>query len=134
MAAIEDMSVSADLADEDLEDSNALGTLGKRKRDQTTRYTPSDDFAAAGPSRKISKRRISVDEEILDDSSPSKSIQPPSVRELLQRVFLDLTGDEADSVDNDLVDIVNELGSLASLNKEQKNAWLLHVKSFVKPV
>ena len=83
MAAIEDMTVSADLADEDLENSNALGALGKRKRDQTTRYTPSDDFAAAGPSRKISKRRISEDEEILDDSSPSISFKPPSVREFL---------------------------------------------------
>ena len=128
------MSVSGGLADEDLEDSSALGALGKRKRDQTTRYTPSDDFAAAGPSKRIAKKKISVDEEVLDDCSPSKSIQPTSVKELLQKVFLDLTGDEAESVDNDLVDIVNELGSLASLNKQQKNAWLLHVKSFVKPV
>ena len=127
MLAIEDMSVTADLPDEDIEDSSALG---KRKRDQTTRYTPSD---AVGPSKKYSKRRSSENEEVLDDVSPSKAIQPTSVRELLQKVFLDLTGDVADSANDDLVDIVNELGSMTSLNKEERIAWLLHVKSFVKP-
>ena len=105
------MSVTADLPDEDIESS-----LGKRKRDPTTRYNPSDGVSAAGPSKKPSKRRIRVDEELLDDLSPSKALKPTSVREMLQKVFLDLKGDE----DDDLVEMVNNLGSLASFNKEQK--------------
>ena len=111
MPTIENISVTADLPDEDIENA-----LGKRKRDQTSRHNPSDGVATAGPSKKLSKKRISANEELLDDVSPSKAIQPTSVRELLQKVFLNLTGDKADSADDDLVEIVNQLGSLKSVN------------------
>ena len=53
---------------------------------------------------------------------------------MLKKVLLDLTGDGADSEDNDIDEMANELESWATFNKAQKNAYMLHVKSFVKPV
>ena len=66
--------------------------------------------------------------------TPSKEILALSGRLMLSKVLLDLTGDEADNEDNDIDEIANELESWATFNKEQKSAFLLHVKSFVKPV
>ena len=125
------MSVSAELSEEDSHDSDLLG---KRKREQTNHYNPSGELSAAGPSKKTSKKRSLVVQEVLDEVTPSIEIQALSGRLMLKKVLLDLTGDEADSEDNDIDEMANELELWATFNKEQKSAFLLHVKSFVKPV
>ena len=125
------MSVSAELSEEDTHDSDVLG---KRKREQTSHYDPSGELSAAGPSKKTLKKRSLVVQEILDEVTPSKEIQALSGRLMLKKVLLDLTGDEADSEVNDLDEMANKLESWATFNKVQKSAFLLHVKSFVKPV
>ena len=131
MPAIEEMSVAGEVADEDVEDVDYSSGLGKRKRDQTTRYNPSE--GVAGPSKKSSKRRSTKNKEVLDDVIPPKVTEPSSGRDMLQKIFLDLMGDEAHSEDDKLIVIANELTLLTSFNKEQTDAWVLYNRSFVKP-
>ena len=128
LSAIAEMFVSAESSEEDDHDSDVLG---KRKREQTNHNDPSGKLSAAGPSRKTSKKRSLVVQEVLDEVTPSKEIEALSGRLMLKK---DLTGDEADSEDNDIDEMANELESWATFNKKQKSAFLVHVKSFVKPM
>ena len=109
------MSVTAELSEEDTHDSDVLG---KRKREQTNHNNASGQLSAAGPSQKKSKKRSLPVLEVLDEVTPSKEIQALSGRLMLKKVLLDLTGDEADSEDNDVDEMANELESWAAFNKE----------------
>ena len=131
LSAIAEMFVSAESSEEDDHDSDVLG---KRKREQTNHNDPSGKLSAAGPSRKTSKKRSLVVQEVLDEVTPSKEIQALSGRLMLKKVLLDLTGDEADIEVNDSDEMANKLESWATFNKKQKSAFLVHVKSFVKPM
>ena len=66
LPAIEDMSVIAELPDEDIQGSNELG---KRKRDQTN---PSDALSAAGPSKK-NYEADSEDDDLVEFANKLKS-------------------------------------------------------------
>ena len=118
------MSVSAELSEEDTHDSDILG---KRKREQTNHYNPSGELSAAGPSKKKLKKRSLPVQEVLDEVTPSEEIEAISGRLRLKKVLLDLTGDEADS-ENNVDEMANELETWAAFNKEQKSAFLRHVK------
>lgn len=131
LPAIAEMSVTAELSEEDIHDSDLLG---KRRRAQTNHYEPSGELSAARPSKRTSKKRSLAVQEVLDEVTLSKEIQALSGRMMLKKVLLDLTGDEADNEDYDIDEMANELESWATFNKEKKTAFLLHVKSFVKPV
>lgn len=124
------MSVSAELSEEDPHDSDVLG---KRKREQTNHYNPFGELSAGGPSKKKSKKRSLPVQEVLDEVTPSEEIEALSSRLRLKKVLLDLTGDEADS-ENNVDEMANELETWAAFNKELKNAFLLHIKSFVRPM
>ena len=116
LPAIEEMSVTAGVSDVESHDSDVLG---KRKRKQTNRFDPSKGFPAGGPSKNPSKKTSVAVKEVLDEVSASTEIEAMSCRVLSKKILLDLTDDEADSEDDDLVEIANELESLASFNKNQ---------------
>ena len=124
------MSVTDALPDQDILSHDSLG---KRKRDPTKRFDPSDGLPAAGPSRKSYKKRSYEVKEILDDVPPNEKSQAISGRAKIRKVLLDLTGDEDVSEDEVLVHIADELEVLPSFTSNQKYAWLCHVRSFVKP-
>jgi hypothetical protein len=124
------MSVTDVLPDEDILNHDSLG---KRKRDPTKRFDPFDGLPAGGPSKKTSKKRSHEVKEVLDDVPFNEELQATSGRARIRKVLLDLTGDEDVSEDKELVDIANELEALPSFTRNQKCAWLVHLRLFVKP-
>lgn len=126
------MSVTAELSGEDAEDEDS-NVLGKRKRGQTILFDPSQGLSAPGPSKKPSNRKVNAHEVVLDDVTPSKSIQLSIGRVKLNKFVLDLTGDESHTAVEKLVVIVNELEPLTSFNEDEMDAWVIHNQSFVRP-